>query len=191
MSIRKMSGGLLYTTMLAGNPTGSLSAFELIETQTVGAGGAASITFSSIPQTYKHLQIRAITRYTVAGNSTTIRFNSDSAANYSWHALYGTGAVAGSSSGVNQTFGLIEAAAIGHDTTYMFASITDILDYANTSKNKTVRALSGIDTNSNASEIDLLSTNWRSTSAINSITLGINGSQSFAQYSTFSLYGIK
>lgn len=170
---------------------GVVGDYEHIETITVGAGGAASITFSSIPGTYKHLQIRGISRYTSAGNSTIIRFNSDTASNYSWHGLYGTGSAAGSNAAITQTAGLIEAAAVGHDTTYMFASVTDILDYASTSKFKTVRALSGVDTNSTTGEVNLLSSNWRSTSAITSIVLAINGAQSFTQYTTYSLYGVK
>lgn len=57
-----MSTVTRYTDMLAGNsfwnPWSPSTDYDSIATTTVGAGGAASITFSSIPSTYQHLQIR-------------------------------------------------------------------------------------------------------------------------------------
>jgi hypothetical protein len=67
------------------------------------------------------------------------------------------------------------------------AGIVDILDYANTNKYKTLRALAGVDFNGSG-RVGLTSGLWQSTSAINAITL--EGS-SFVQYSSFALYGIK
>lgn len=168
--------------------------FEHIETQTVGAGGAASVTFSSIPGTYKHLEIRGIARTTYAYANTTIvyRCNSDSAANYSVHLLYGDGSAASSTAGTNTTHAQGTLVSANTGTANVFgAIITQLLDYANTSKYKTFRHLGGVDLNTTDGGIRLNSGSWRNTNAVTSLTiLDFNGGN-FAQYSTFSLYGCK
>ena len=58
------------------------SDFYQIATTTVGGGGTSSITFSSIPQTYTHLQIRLLGKYAVSGDTTLIRVNGDTGNNY-------------------------------------------------------------------------------------------------------------
>ena len=77
--------------------------YESIQTVTVGAGGSASVTFSSIPATYKHLQIRGILRSSYSPSNTSMRltFNSDTGNNYSSHFLMSTGSsvTAGNDSG--------------------------------------------------------------------------------------------
>jgi len=174
--------------------------YESISTTTVGAGGSATVTFSSIPATYTHLQIRGISRSTNgsnAGISTYVRFNSDSASNYSYHALttyQGAGAAIDVFGGANSTFALSAAMPNSGLLSNMFdATVIDILDYANTNKYKTIRSLSGYDINgatTGYSYLGLFSSNWRSTSAISTITLS-GASNDFAQYSSFALYGIK
>jgi hypothetical protein len=169
--------------------TPSTTAYESISTTTVGAGGVSSVTFSSIPSTYTHLQIRWFSKNTSADYSIRGQFNSDTAANYSYHGLYGTGATAGAYSGVSQTY-----MAFGQNadtSTSVFATgIIDILDYANTNKYKTTRVLSGWNSNSTTGTIQLDSSSWRSTSAVNTIYL-TSSVGNFAQYSSFALYGIK
>jgi hypothetical protein len=75
------------------------------------------------------------------------------------------------------------------------AGIVDILDYANTNKYKTIRSLTGHDHNGVIAGIhaivNLNSGSWRSTSAINSIVIGVVSGTAFNQYSSFALYGIK
>lgn len=176
-----------------GNPQ-----FESIATVSVGSGGASSISFSSIPSTFKHLQIRAIlatTQGTDRGNSALYaRFNSDSGNNYSWHQLKGSGSSASS------TGYFSENTIYGSDTLYsggasgvFGAMIMDILDYGSTNKYKTVRILNGFDSNTASNgntSVGLNSGLWMSTSAINSITIPNNGFN-FKEYSHFALYGIK
>lgn len=183
--------------ILASQITGHLStsSYESIQTVTVGAGGSASITFSSIPSTYTHLQVRAINRGTRAGSGydyLMVQVNSDTSANYSWHLLYGNGTAAAASSSASQT-----SMGMGFDpqasaTANAFGvTIMDILDYANTNKYKTFRSLCGSDTNDTNGAVGLASGNWRSTSAITSITLSNNVSGNLAQYSSFALFGVK
>ena len=156
-----------------------------IQSATVDSGGASTITFSSIPSTYTHLQLRYIALGSAGGGN--MLFNSDSATNYSRHYLEGNGstASAGASTstagmGIMGGSGTANVAEVG---------IIDILDYTNTSKYKTVRELAGLDINGAGGFIDFFSGNWRSTSAISSIT--INASTTYSQYSQFALYGVK
>jgi hypothetical protein len=156
------------------------NSYESIATVTVGSGGAASVTFSSIPADYTHLQIRA---FMVGGSYTTIRFNSDTTtSNYRNHWITGNGSSVSSSTNANNAYTPMSASANG------YADIIDILDYANTNKYKTIRALEGYD-NNGSGEVYLSSNLWMSTAAISSIVFTPNSSMS--QYSQFALYGIK
>jgi hypothetical protein len=166
--------------------------FFQIATTTLNVA-ASSITFSSIPQDYTHLQIRGISRdaRAVTINSINIRFNSDSGLNYSLHALNGNGSSATSFAETSQSLAYIASSAGASAGANIFsATVADILDYANTNKFKTLRSLTGVDLNGSG-ETKLWSGNWRSTSAITSISLTPNGSANFAQYSSFALYGLK
>jgi hypothetical protein len=77
------------------------SSFESIATAT-GTGSSATITFSSIPSTYQHLQIRGIARATSGGETEPIDlrlyFNGLTTGIYSSHALYGNGSSAAATS---------------------------------------------------------------------------------------------
>ena len=160
--------------------------FESIQTITAGSA-VASIEFTSIPQTYTHLQIRGIAKST-ATDDTFMQVNSDTAANYSWHMLRGSGGAASSYAVANANK---MWTGYGMDNASIFrSSIIDILDYANTNKFKTFRSSSGMDTNTSTGWVEFVSGNWRSTSAITSIKLFPN-SGNYAQYSSFALYGVK
>jgi hypothetical protein len=178
--------------------TGKLSTpdgYQSIATTTVGAGGASSITFSSIPSTYTHLQIRAIIRGTTsaANVDSIIRFNNDSTSGnyYYYHQLFGSGSSATSNTGNTDTTSTLYsfAPADNANANVFGGSVLDILDYSNTNKNKTTRSLHGYDDNGSGFII-LRSGLWMQTSAINRIDLTpLLGN--FAQYSSFALYGIK
>jgi hypothetical protein len=174
--------------------------YESIATVTVGSGGSSSIEFTSIPADYTHLQIRGIARSTngsVNGISTYVRFNSDTGSNYSYHGLttyQGASSAIDVFGAANSTFALDGAMPNSGLLSNMFnATVIDVLDYANTNKYKTTRSLSGYDFNgatTGYSYLGLYSSNWRSTSAVSTITL-LGASDNFAQYSQFALYGIK
>jgi hypothetical protein len=172
------------------------NSFESIATFVVGAGGSASINFTSIPQTYKHLQVRYIARNTatgyVSGGATYMQFNGDTTVNYSFHDVRGDGSSTSSygqpASGGNNVMYVNGQTGSGSSNTLIYGSaIIDILDYTNTNKNKTIKVFGGQDT-SGAGILDLDGGAWYSTSAITSIQI-TNGT--FAQYSHFALYGIK
>jgi len=178
---------------LIGGETAAVGDYESIQTYTIGAGGSASITFSSIPSTYKHLQIRALGRTdrAVSLPGLGMRFNSDTASNYSDHSLVGDGASAsaGSDVGVSYIF-LARYSGSSASANIFGAGIIDILDYANTNKYKTTRNLGGTDLNGSG-QVTLQSGLWRSTAAITSIQLYADISGNLAQYSSFALYGVK
>ena len=164
---------------LFSGPTG---AFDALGSVTVGSGGLSSITFSAIPQTYTHLQIRGISIAPSGG--ITVRMNGDSGNNYVYHQLYGDGSSALANSGTSQTASYLAYGTQG--TTYPTAMVADILDYGNTNKNKTLRSLAGQDGNG-AGALTFFSGLWLNQSAVNSLTiLG-----TFSQNSQVSLYGIR
>ena len=174
--------------LLNGGAGGGGGAYESIATAT--PSGVSTTTFSSIPSTYVALQIRISTVFAANGNSISLRLNGDTAQNYTRHVLYGDGTSA-SASGVATGFGLTGAdvlgAAVGGSTTYPATSIVDLLDYTSANK-KTIRAFSGVDKNGSG-EVDLYSSLWTGTAAVNSIT--VYSGTNFAAGTTISLYGIK
>jgi hypothetical protein len=166
-------------------------AYDSLATITVPSGGLASVTFAGIPNNYKHLEIRWIGKDNRAATSDSVNmvFNGDTTTgNYYGHRLYGDG-----SGAVSQNFGGFGTGWInGTSTGSIFgASISTILDYASTTKNKTVRTLGGNDINGGG-EVGLYSMLWmNSTTAINSIRLSPANGSSFNEYSQFALYGVK
>lgn len=165
--------------------------FESIATVN-GTGSSDTITFTSIPGTYQHLQIRCMAFGSVFNqNGMLLRINSDSGSNYARHNLRGNGSSAFAGGADSTTFiGLGTFSATLSDTFPMVA-IVDIHDYADTSKNKTVRSFGGIDTNTNGGgEVSLQSGVRLNTSAITSISILTPG-QNFTTNSIFALYGIK
>jgi hypothetical protein len=173
------------------NQTTKLTDFYQIATTTLSSA-QSSIDFTSIPQTYTHLQIRGIGRNTVVNtdDNITVRFNSDSGSNYSFHYLVGDGAAAASSGAATQTLIIPFRVPGGSSAANTFgAGVLDILDYSNTNKFKTTRSITGHDQNGSGS-VWLFSGNWRSTSAITSISLFYSGN-TLAANTTFALYGIK
>jgi hypothetical protein len=150
------------------------------------ASATSTITFSNIPNTYKHLQIRYMTLTGTATNDLRMRFNSDTGSNYVWHQLQGNGATAASAANLSQT--LIAIGLVG-GTANPGVGVVDILDYANTNKFKTTRALAGIDQNGSG-VIMFWSGLWQNTSPVNSITFD-SASGNFNTNTRISLYGIK
>jgi hypothetical protein len=159
--------------------------FDSISTVTVGAGGSTSIAFTSIPATYKHLQIRASARNTTQVSWVTAFFNSDTTtSNYKRHTMNGNGSTVSSSSGSDTLNFLIPTFG-----DYLGMGIIDILDYADTNKYTTTRCIGGYALNGSGFAA-VTSNVWKNTAAVTSITLNMGG-DTFGQYSSFALYGIK
>lgn len=172
-----------YDSLLVGNDAYSPS--EFISIATVNATGTTA-TFSSIPSTYKSLQIRWMIK-DASGNTPFIRFNGDSSSVYTTHSMDGASsyyaqAQTGASSGFINYWGT----STGSNT--FTVGITDIVDYADTSKFKTVKTFTGYDENGSGA-VSLTSNLWRSTAAITSLV--ITCPAGYASGSTLALYGMK
>jgi len=179
----------IWASQISGHLFQPSGAYDSIATVTVGAGGSTSIDFSSIPQTYTHLQLRYFARNNSGFGEQGIRvfYNNDTTvSNYYAHRLQGDGSSAGAWSDPQPAIGTI----YGGGSAYFSAGVIDILDYANTNKKKTARSLSGTDANGSG-YVALYSDLWNASSnAINQLTISQAGN-TFQQYSQFALYGIK
>jgi hypothetical protein len=163
------------------------NSYESIATVTA-SGSTSTLSFTSIPQTYAHLQIRGLTN-DATGYSLNMTFNSDTTANYSIHQLYGNGSAVAAFGAAN--FSYLFAGVAGYSTSTLVApTLMDILDYTNTNKNKTVRFITGFNSNgATTGYIQMNSGAWRSNSAITRIDLSMTGN--FSSTATYGLYGIK
>ena len=168
------------------NPT-----FTLIASNTVGSGGASSVTFSSIPQTYTDLKV-------------VVSARCDNSASYSSLSI--------NINGITSGFSLIGLEGGDSTTVSSYASSTNAIAYGLSAANSITNAFGNVElylpnyTSSNYKSIssdgvsennssstgayrDLIASLWSNTAAITSLTF--TGSGNFVQYSTFSLYGIK
>lgn len=164
------------------------NSYESIAVSSVGSGGASSVSFTNIPSTYTHLQIRWIALTSSNNADLAFRLNGDTGTNYTFHGIEGNGT---SASGSNNGTGLTSTPlGIGTSTANVAGvGVLDLLDYASTNKYKTARSLFGYDSNG-AGYIIMRSGLWSSTSAVNSVTI-FSSPGNINQYSHFALYGIK
>ena len=186
--------------IIASSKLSAVGDYESIAT-TLLTGTASSVTFSSIPATFDHLQVRFLAqtnRGTYGRDVVRLEINSFAVGNYASHFLSGDGSTvsAGGETTANNVFAL---AGVAGTTTagadFFGASIVDILDYKNTNKNKTIRTLGGVDLNGTVGgaggEVVLLSGLLISTNAITSLTFKPNVGTLFSADSHFALYGCK
>jgi hypothetical protein len=154
--------------------------YDPIASITLGAA-SSSVTFSAIPQTYTDLVVVIFSDQT-ASSPSYVQFNGDTATNYSSTNITGDGATVTTGRVSTSATGIAIATTSANDQ----ISIVNIMNYANTTTNKT----SLIRRNDAAAQISLVAGLWRSTAAITSIRLFSNSS-TFTSNSTFNLYGIK
>ena len=193
MPIISLKTGSKSRSLLVGNPAYVPGDFISIAS-TNGTGSSTTVTFSSIPSTYKHLQIRWIAKDTAGTTVANLRItcNGITGTSYAYHQLYGDGTnvtATGTASAAFSNAGIIRSNAT---VNVMSAGIIDIHDYASTSKFKTFKCFSGSDANTvtTADRVYLVSGLLQSTDAISSINLITTGT-AFTTTSTFALYGIK
>jgi hypothetical protein len=172
------------------------NSYESISTVSL-ASAASSITFSSIPSTYQHLQVRLLSKDAstgTGGNNIVAALNSDTTgSNYYSHYLFGDGSSASAGGVSTGGYYCLVGNCVSSNASYanMFAALVfDILDYKDTNKYKTVRSLFGHDRNGSG-EVGADSTVWKNTAAVSTITLSIVGGTNFTTYTHAALYGIK
>jgi hypothetical protein len=185
---------------MLGFPLGILSAagagvvpfesdYELISTA-FGTGSSGVITFSSIPQTYKHLQLRYTAKNSSSATQINLTMNGITSGVYMRHSMFGNGSSVqtGASSTSQSSIQLIESMANSTTSNSVNAGIIDFLDYASSTKNTTIKSLCGMADNLN--RVYLLSGLYNQTTAVSSITLTASANN-FSSLSRFSLYGIE
>lgn len=161
------------------------SSYESISTLSVTSGTQAALEFTSIPSTYKHLQLRFFGSAT-SNTSGTIQINGNTTTgNYWTHTLLGNGSSA-SATAYNNIYAPYYTSTGSNFGVY----VLDLLDYTSTSKLKTLRLLGGYDANGSGN-VFLQSVNFNSTSAVSSIKLLIDGSTNWNTGTHAALYGIK
>jgi hypothetical protein len=201
LSASSVTGRTNYGSMLAGNPAYVLPTdFESIATVTVGSGGSSSISFSSLPATYKHLQLRYMARSNrgIVTDAPIFRFNGNStSSNYAMHSLDGDGASAtafAETSAAPNNFGGMRfntITAASASASIFGVGILDIFDYNSTDKKKTIRSLGGNDRNGSGT-VELFSGFYLANNdALTSFTITPYGGSLIVEYSHFALYGIK
>lgn len=170
-------------------------AVTLIAHTEVGSGGATEILFSSIASTYDDLMILTslrTDRSAQTNDNINIRFNGDTATNYSRVQLVATGSSASTAAGANATsITTIQAPGASATANTFGSGIIYIPNYKNTSYNKQV-IVDGVQENNSTTAyfIGLFAGLYRSTSAISSIRLFPNTGPNFVQYSQATLYGV-
>lgn len=178
--------------MLAGNPAAPSPSFESIAT---ASPNGSTVSFSSIPSGFKHLQIRYLARasYNFGAVQLRIRLNGSSSTIYDSHALLGDGSTASAYGYINQSGIIVDRPIPGNNqlASTFATGVIDILDYGSTTKNKTIRTFAGYDLNGSG-QVGAFSGLSRSTSAVTSIEIDTTETtNTFVNGSVFSLYGIK
>jgi hypothetical protein len=174
-----------------------MAVIEAIQTTYLEAD-AASVTFSSIPDSYAHLQLRCnmkSERYNSFVDGLRVQFNSDTgAAGYGYHWMAGRDSTP-AAWGLEDTYlnlqGMLAARTSGGVTeaANFGTAIIDILDYADDGgKNTTVMALLG--TSLDWLDVNLQSGYWDNKDAVHTITLDQVNGPTFVRGSEFTLYGI-
>ena len=170
--------------------------FVKISTVTIGSGGASSIDFNSIPQTYTDLQIVISARGATGGGNISLRFNG-STSSYSSRRLYGDGSAAysDSASGTSAGSGSAILAGVFSDsgtTANVFGSQQIYIPNYTSANYKSVSVEAVSENNATAAYQEINAGLWSNTAAITSISLiTYQSGGTFAQYSTATLYGIK
>jgi len=166
-----------------------MATYTLISSVTVGSGGAATIEFTSIPQTYTDLVILSSLRTNIATedfDGIRMTFNNNSA-NRTDKRIYGTGSGVGNG---QPTVLFASMASTALNTSNIFGNgYCYIPNYAG-STNKSTSTDGASENNATVALLDFNAGLWSNTSAITSIQLVSENAANFVQYSTAYLYGI-
>jgi hypothetical protein len=185
-----------YKSMLADNESFRITDYDLIATAITST--ATQLVISNIPQNYKHLQLRIITRADSAVTTSVLGFqiNSDAGANYGYgsHAIKGNGTSVTSYNGGGTGYPTVRCFDIpgaSSSSDVWGSGIIDILDYSSTTKNKTVKSFGGVAL-SGINSISLVSGVWFSTAAITRLQINTSSTPFLISPGTEArLYGIR
>ena len=143
---------------------------------------ASSVTFSSIPATFRDLVVVFIGK----GSTTLqgrIRLNGDTGSNYTYIRMSGSGS-ATSSATATGTSGFVSAIAQATTTGDLQMDI-NIMDYSATDKHKTIIGRAGAAANGAEAFVN----RWANTAAVTSVQI-LTSTGNWAIGTTVALYGI-
>lgn len=163
-----------------------------IASSTVGAGGATTIVFSSIPQIYNDLLLVCSLRQDGANVTfqNNLRFNGDTGTNYSGVVLTGSGTVA--FSGITSTTAIRIGQVNGaNSTANTFSNAEIYIPNYRGAVNKAVMSFGVLENNATEGYIESAACIWNNTAAITSITIIRPSTFNYVQYSSATLYGIR
>ena len=172
------------------------TAYNSIASYTVTSASTSSITFTAIPQTYKHLVVRMICKVTGSANNTIYyQMNGNTSSDYVYYQAYSVGGgLSGSGSAGGTGTDTAYVPSVTGAANYFGAAIINIPDYAG-STIKSIQTIAGHAVNGSGSNFTLFRGGAyygaNSTSPITSLQFTPAGGASIAQYSTIALYGIK
>jgi len=164
--------------------------YTLIASSTVGGGGATTITFASIPQTYTDLLLVHSLRETTNDTTAKITFNNNTGNDYSLIRLRGDGSTASSGSSTNNVF-LETLCCFSTNTANTFGNTSLYIPNYTSSNKKSVSIDIVTENNATAAFAYLTAGLFNNTAAITEIDIDAPTSATFVQYSTAYLYGIK
>lgn len=185
-----LTNDVKYSSMAAG----AVPSNEYLIQTIIVSGTATLIEFANLGQyhgIYRHLKLVASTRNTsnVGTGALITRFNGDTANNYTYHALRGYNGTLASE--VAAPYGAVLTSWNPHGGTNpdnFGIGEAELLDWSSSTKNKTVKSLTGAISYANI--VSLFSGSWMSTSPITSIQLVAESGNSFVSGSRYSLYGV-
>jgi len=155
-----------------------VSTYVALATETL-SGTDTSVTFSSIPATYRDLVVVAKT-FSASATGVGVRFNGDTGSNYSMVYASGNGSTATSSAYTSDRAEPYISGATDH------LILMQIMDYSATDKHKTMLSRG----ESASGKVQMFAIRWADTSAINSIEI-FTPINSYGAGTTLSLYGIE
>lgn len=171
------------------------TAYQSIASVLVGTA-TSTISFTSIPQTFKHLEIRAMHFLTANGNNWDgtgyWAFNSDTtASNYRYNGFYGynTSAPAATASTASRAV-TVRTGGNENGTTYPAASFIRLLDYSSTNKYKSALVHNGVDNTGTGAYAFVLASTWTNTAAVTQIDFTPSAGETWGVGTQFALYGI-
>ena len=169
--------------------------YTLISSVTVGSGGSSGVTFSSIPQTYTDLLVKCSLRTGSAQVWGYFTYNGSSTTGYSLMQLLGNGSTASSGKDATSTGYQYSLWADSPNQTANTFSSSEIYIPNYTGSTYKSNSIESVTENNATGVYTAMQTNlWSNTAAITSITFtpwNSGGGETWAQYSTFYLYGIK
>ena len=168
-----------------------MATFIKIASTTVGAGGASDITFSSIPGTYTDLLLNLSGRYTGGGSQSTVWISAinGSSSNLSNKWLRGSGS--GTFQSGDASGGIYVGQVNGSSSTSnTFTNISIYIPSYTASASKSISVDAVQENNQVEAYMSITSGVWDNSAAVTSITIDPDGSNTFAQYTTATLYGI-